>query len=79
VFVSSIAGFQPFHMLGAYSVSKSALIGLTKVLSAELANDNIRVNCLAPGLIKTKFSSAVCWMDGWMDGRMDGWMWSISY
>jgi dehydrogenase/reductase SDR family protein 4 len=62
VFVSSIAGFQPFHMLGAYSVSKSALIGLTKVLSAELANDNIRVNCLAPGLIKTKFSSAL-WSD----------------
>lgn len=42
-----------------YSISKTALIGATKVLSSELVQDGIRVNCLAPGLIKTKFSSAV--------------------
>ncbi len=46
-------------MLGPYSISKTALFGLAKVLSQELAIDHIRVNCLAPGLIKTKFSSAV--------------------
>ncbi len=46
-------------MLGAYSVSKTALLGLTKALAEELAPDNIRVNCIAPGLIKTKFSSSV--------------------
>lgn len=59
VFVSSIAGLQPFPLLGAYSVSKTALIGLTKAASSDLAAENIRVNCLAPGIVETKFSSAV--------------------
>lgn len=59
VFVSSIAGFQPFSLLGAYSVSKTALFGLTKAASQDLAQENIRVNCVAPGIIKTKFSSAL--------------------
>ncbi|KAM5235919.1 dehydrogenase/reductase SDR family member 4 isoform 2-T2 [Ctenodactylus gundi] len=62
VIVSSIAGFSPFPSLGPYNVSKTALLGLTKNLALELAPKNIRVNCLAPGLIKTNFSS-VLWMD----------------
>lgn len=57
--VSSIAGFQPFSALGAYSVSKTALFGLTKVLAQELGPSGIRVNCLAPGVIQTKFSAAL--------------------
>ncbi|XP_046842815.1 dehydrogenase/reductase SDR family member 4-like [Xenia sp. Carnegie-2017] len=56
VFVSSIAGFTPINDLGAYSVSKTALIALTNVLAKELGPDGIRVNCIAPGVIKTKFS-----------------------
>eukprot|EP00088_Acartia_fossae_P059717 TRINITY_DN7117_c0_g1_i1.p1 TRINITY_DN7117_c0_g1~~TRINITY_DN7117_c0_g1_i1.p1 ORF type:complete len:291 (-),score=62.37 TRINITY_DN7117_c0_g1_i1:324-1157(-) len=59
VFISSIGGFQPIPFLGPYSVSKTALLGLTKCLAAETANDNIRVNCVAPGLVKTKFASAL--------------------
>ncbi|XP_041378687.1 dehydrogenase/reductase SDR family member 4-like [Gigantopelta aegis] len=59
IFVSSIGGFTPLNLLGPYSISKTALFGLTKVLADELAPDNIRVNCLAPGIIKTKFSSAL--------------------
>jgi len=59
VFVSSIGGFQPIPMLGPYSVSKTALFGLTKALAAEVASDNIRVNCIAPGIIKTKFAEAL--------------------
>lgn len=59
IFVSSIGGLVPFPMLGAYSVSKTALLGMTKAFSAELAPSNIRVNCLAPGIIKTKFSGAL--------------------
>lgn len=59
VFISSIGGFQPFDLLGAYSVSKTALFGLTKAASLECVKDNIRVNCVAPGVIETKFSSAV--------------------
>uniref|UniRef100_A0A8D2HHE9 Dehydrogenase/reductase 2 n=1 Tax=Urocitellus parryii TaxID=9999 RepID=A0A8D2HHE9_UROPR len=45
--------------LGAYNVSKTALLGLTKTLAVELAPKNIRVNCLVPGLIKTDFSRVV--------------------
>lgn len=59
VFVSSIAGLNPFELLGAYSVSKTALFGLTKAASKDLAIEGIRVNCLAPGIIKTKFSQAI--------------------
>jgi dehydrogenase/reductase SDR family protein 4 len=59
VFISSIAGFQPFQVLGPYSVSKTALLGLTKVLAQQLGPDNIRVNCIAPGIIKTRFSQAL--------------------
>ncbi|XP_045583541.2 dehydrogenase/reductase SDR family member 4 [Procambarus clarkii] len=59
VYISSIAGFQPMNMLGAYSVSKTALLGLTKAVAQQVAFDNIRVNCVAPGIVKTNFSSAI--------------------
>lgn len=59
VFVSSIAGFQPFSLLGAYSVSKTALFGLTKAASQDLAAEGIRVNCIAPGIVRTKFAAAL--------------------
>lgn len=48
-----------FQVLGAYSVSKTALFGLTKAAAQDLATENITVNCVAPGIIDTKFSSAV--------------------
>ncbi|KAM0732086.1 Dehydrogenase/reductase SDR family member 4 [Formica fusca] len=56
IIVSSIAAYAPFNLLGIYSVSKTALLGLTKATAEELAFDGIRVNCIAPGIIKTKFS-----------------------
>ncbi|XP_012676128.2 dehydrogenase/reductase SDR family member 4 [Clupea harengus] len=59
VFVSSVAAYQPMQALGPYSVSKTALLGLTRALAPELAHSNIRVNCVAPGVIKTRFSSAL--------------------
>ena len=59
IIVSSIAGLEPFDLLGVYSVSKTALLGLTKALSPELAAMNIRINCIAPGLVDTKFSKAL--------------------
>ncbi|KAF6351670.1 hypothetical protein mRhiFer1_010173 [Rhinolophus ferrumequinum] len=62
VIVASIAAYTPFPGLGPYNVSKTALLGLTKNLAIELAQRNIRVNCLAPGLIKTNFSQ-VLWED----------------
>ncbi|XP_012225509.2 dehydrogenase/reductase SDR family member 4 [Linepithema humile] len=59
IIVSSIAGYQPMNLVGLYSVSKTALLGLTKVTAEELAGDGIRVNCIAPGIIKTKFSRSL--------------------
>jgi len=57
IYVSSIAGVDPMPELGAYSVSKTALLGLTKIVALDLVNHNIRVNCVAPGIVRTKFAS----------------------
>lgn len=59
IFISSIAGFQPSEFLGAYAVSKTALLGLVKAASLQLAHDNITVNSICPGLIRTKFSDPI--------------------
>ncbi len=57
--MASSAGINPGPWMGVYSVSKAAVIMLTKALAAELAADNIQVNAIAPGFIKTKFSAAL--------------------
>ncbi|XP_076247145.1 dehydrogenase/reductase 4 [Calliopsis andreniformis] len=59
IIVSSIAGYQPLDLLGAYGVSKTALLGLNQVAASALASDKIRVNCVAPGIVKTKFSQLI--------------------
>ena len=57
--ISSIEGLTPGPGLGLYSVSKSALIALTKVQAREWGAANIRANAICPGLVKTKFSEAL--------------------
>lgn len=57
--VSSIGGLTPEPMLGVYSVSKAALISLTKAMAQDWGRDGIRVNAICPGLIQTKFSAAL--------------------
>ena len=57
--VSSTGGFRASGGLGAYSVSKAAVIMLTQVCAKEWGKDGIRVNCIAPGLIKTEFARAL--------------------
>ena len=57
--ISSIGGLTPEHGIGIYSVSKAGLINLTKAMAQDWGSDNIRVNAICPGLIKTKFSEAL--------------------
>ncbi|XP_003743672.1 dehydrogenase/reductase SDR family member 4 [Galendromus occidentalis] len=64
VYISSIAAYQAMPLLGAYSVSKTALLGLTRAAALQLAASKIRVNCVAPGIIKTKFSQLLWEDDG---------------
>ncbi|EKX55445.1 hypothetical protein GUITHDRAFT_149798 [Guillardia theta CCMP2712] len=62
VMVSSIAAYTAIEGLGAYSISKTALLGLSKVIAHEQAQYGIRCNCIAPGIVKTHFSEAL-WTD----------------
>ncbi|CAL1675943.1 unnamed protein product [Lasius platythorax] len=55
--ISSSVAYLYYKSLGIYSISKTALLSLTKVSAMELALYGIRVNCIAPGIIKTKFSN----------------------
>lgn len=57
--VASVAGLEAQPMMGIYCVSKAAVLMLTQVLANELAADNIQVNAIAPGFIKTRFSGAL--------------------
>ncbi|MEA1881869.1 MAG: SDR family oxidoreductase [Candidatus Marinimicrobia bacterium] len=67
--LASIAGKHALPGMGIYCISKSAVIMLTKVLGQELAKSNIQANAIAPGFIKTKFSSAL-----WMDEKVNEWV-----
>jgi NAD(P)-dependent dehydrogenase (short-subunit alcohol dehydrogenase family) len=62
VIVSSIAGLRGNEMLGAYGISKSADFALARNLAVEWGPQNVRVNCIAPGLVKTDFARAL-WED----------------
>ncbi|MBG7606397.1 MAG: SDR family oxidoreductase [Actinobacteria bacterium] len=57
--VASINGIRPIPMQGIYSITKAALISMTKAFAKELAPKNIRVNALLPGLTETHFSEAL--------------------
>ncbi len=57
--VSSVSGMRPGLMQGIYSITKAGLIAMTKAYAKELADKNIRVNALLPGLTKTRFSRAL--------------------
>lgn len=66
--VASVNGLRPGTMQGVYSATKAAVINLTQTLALELAGDNIQVNAIAPGLIKTKFAEALWSNDAIMEG-----------
>lgn len=54
-----IVAISKMQLLGVYATSKTAMLGLVKNLAMECAKFGIRVNGLAPGLIKTRFSKQV--------------------
>ncbi len=60
--LSSQAGLNPVTAAGAYSISKAGVIMLTRQLALELASHGVRVNVLAPGIVKTDFTKGV-WTD----------------
>ena len=60
--LSSQAGLNPGRNVGAYSISKAGIVMLTRQLALELADRGIRVNALAPGIVKTDFNRNV-WSD----------------
>lgn len=57
VLISSVMGVAGAPSLAVYSTTKAALIGMTRSLAAELARDNIRVNCVAPGVVTTEMTA----------------------
>ena len=59
VHISSIAGVIGLPALAVYSMTKGAMNQLTRSLAAEWARDGIRVNCVAPGGVRTDISSDV--------------------
>jgi NAD(P)-dependent dehydrogenase (short-subunit alcohol dehydrogenase family) len=59
VIVSSIAGLRASPMLGGYGISKAADFALARNLAGEWGPKNVRINCIAPGLVKTDFAKAL--------------------
>lgn len=57
--VSSIEGISPSPMMGIYSMTKAAVIMLTKAMAKELGAANVRVNCICPGLTETRFAKVL--------------------
>jgi NAD(P)-dependent dehydrogenase (short-subunit alcohol dehydrogenase family) len=62
IIVSSIGGLRASTVIGAYCISKAADFQLCRNLAAELGPHGVRVNCIAPGLVKTDFAKAL-WED----------------
>ena len=59
VIVSSIGGLRGSPILGAYAITKAADIQMTKNLAREYGRSNVRINSIAPGLVKTDFAKAL--------------------
>ena len=59
IIISSIGGLRGTPVIGAYAISKAADMQMARNLAQELSPHNIRINCIAPGLVKTDFARAL--------------------
>ncbi|HWF76031.1 MAG TPA: SDR family oxidoreductase [Caulobacteraceae bacterium] len=59
IIVSSVGGLRGTSVIGAYAISKAADMQMARNLAQELSPSNIRINCIAPGLVKTDFARAL--------------------
>lgn len=59
ILVSSVGGLHGSAVIGAYNLSKAADMQLARNLAVEWGPDNIRVNCIAPGVVRTDFARAI--------------------
>ena len=57
--VSSVSGIRPLKMVGVYAMTKACLINMVEWMAVELLDENIRINCIAPGMILTKLSTPI--------------------
>jgi len=57
--IASVNGVRPGPMQGIYSITKGAVLNMTKVFARECGPDRIRVNAILPGLIRTRFAGAL--------------------
>ncbi len=70
IIVSSIGGVRGTPVIGAYGISKAADMQLARNLATELGPDNIRINTIAPGLVKTDFAKALWDNPEYLDKRL---------
>jgi NAD(P)-dependent dehydrogenase (short-subunit alcohol dehydrogenase family) len=70
IIVSSIGGLRGSPVIGAYCISKAADMQLARNLAVEYGPHRVRVNCIAPGLIKTDFARALWEDEKALDERM---------
>ena len=59
ILISSIGGLRGTPIIGAYAITKAADIQMAKNLAREFGPDNVRINCIAPGLVRTDFAKAL--------------------
>jgi NAD(P)-dependent dehydrogenase (short-subunit alcohol dehydrogenase family) len=70
VIVSSMGGLFGSSLIGTYNISKAADFQLARNLAVELGPHNVRINCVAPGIIRTEFARALWENPGIADGMM---------